>query len=128
MSTESIYEYGARCGVHRILRLFKKFDVKFTCYAVGLAVEMNPGPIIEMMKQGHEIASHSTTIACILTLDYRWIDYNTLSEDEEREHVRKCVLVMQKVCGIAPVGWYTGRVSPRSRLILVEEYQKVNSY
>lgn len=63
---ESQYEYGSRCGVYRILKIFEKYDYKFTCYAVGKAVELNASPVKEMIKQGHEIASHST---CLSKLD-----------------------------------------------------------
>jgi peptidoglycan/xylan/chitin deacetylase (PgdA/CDA1 family) len=54
---ETVYEYGARCGVWRILRLFKRFQMKFTCYAVGKAVEANPEPIRAMEAEGHEIGT-----------------------------------------------------------------------
>jgi peptidoglycan/xylan/chitin deacetylase (PgdA/CDA1 family) len=56
---ESIFEYGARCGVWRIMRAFDKRGLKFTCYAVGRAVELNPDVIREMEERGHEIASHN---------------------------------------------------------------------
>src|SRR5690349_24660369 len=39
MSMESIYEYGSRAGVWRILRLFEKFDFPLTVYGVAMAME-----------------------------------------------------------------------------------------
>jgi peptidoglycan/xylan/chitin deacetylase (PgdA/CDA1 family) len=59
IAMESQYEYGSRAGVYRIMNLFKRFGYKFTCYAVGRAVELNPAAIQAMEKDGHEIASHS---------------------------------------------------------------------
>ncbi|KAI9328282.1 hypothetical protein BDR26DRAFT_59141 [Obelidium mucronatum] len=115
MNMESQYEYGSRAGVWRILRLFEEKGWKFTCYAVGKAVELNPEPVRAMASAGHEIASHN----------YRWINYATLTEEQERCHVQQCIKVIQNAIGKPPVGWYTGRISPRSRQIVVEEYQKL---
>lgn len=112
---ETQYEYGSRCGVWRILRIFQKYARKFTCYAVGKAVEVNPGAILAMVKDGHEIASHN----------HRWIDYAIVDEDTERQHVRDCIDAIKKASGgIVPVGWYTGRVGVHSRRIVWDEYKK----
>ena len=42
MSMESIYEYGSRAGVWRILDLFKEMDIPLTIFAVAMALEKNP--------------------------------------------------------------------------------------
>ncbi|KAL8283825.1 hypothetical protein RQP46_005257 [Phenoliferia psychrophenolica] len=42
VNMESIYEYGSRAGVWRILRLFDEYKVPCTCYAVGMALEKAP--------------------------------------------------------------------------------------
>ncbi len=39
MSMESIYEYGSRAGVWRLLRLFKERDIPLTIFAVATAIE-----------------------------------------------------------------------------------------
>ena len=39
MSMESIYEYGSRAGVWRLLRIFNEYQVPLTIFAVGMAVE-----------------------------------------------------------------------------------------
>ncbi|KAI8616002.1 hypothetical protein BC830DRAFT_1119893 [Chytriomyces sp. MP71] len=114
MNMETQYEYGSRAGVWRILRLFAQRNWKFTCYAIGRAVELNPEPVKAMAAQGHEIASHN----------YRWIDYATLTETEERKHVQLCIKELKNATGKAPVGWYTGRISPHSRRIVQEEYAR----
>lgn len=117
INMETQYEYGSRCGVYRLINLFKRFNFKFTCYAVGRAVELNPKAIQEMEKAGHEIASHN----------YRWINYQGLSEETERSHVRSCVKAIKdaSLTKRAPVGWYTGRISDKSRRIVWEEYKKM---
>ncbi len=111
MSMESIYEYGSRAGVWRLLRIFSDFEVPLTVFAVGMAVERNPKVIEEMVKRGHEICSHG----------YRWIDYQHVPEEIEREHIGLAVDAIRKVTGERPLGWYTGRTSPNTRRLVVEE-------
>ncbi|BFZ64823.1 hypothetical protein YB2330_005976 [Saitoella coloradoensis] len=109
---ESGYEYGARCGFWRILSLFEEFGWGFTCWAVGRAIELNPGVVGAMRAGGHEIASHH----------YRWIDYSALTEDQEREHVRKHLDAVVAAGAPVPRGWYTGRFSARSWEVVKEVY------
>ncbi|MGA0851463.1 MAG: polysaccharide deacetylase family protein, partial [Candidatus Nanopelagicaceae bacterium] len=65
LSMESIYEYGSRVGVWRILRAFHERDWPLTIFAVGLALEKNPKIAEVFVEQGHEVAGHG----------YRWIHY-----------------------------------------------------
>ena len=111
MSMESVYEYGSRVGVWRLERLFKQRQVPITVFAVGMAVERNPAPVLALYRAGHEICSHG----------YRWIDYQHVDEAIEREHVRKAIRAIEKTTGERPLGWYTGRSSPNTRRLVVEE-------
>ncbi|MGH8263251.1 MAG: allantoinase, partial [Steroidobacteraceae bacterium] len=45
MSMESLYEYGSRAGVWRILKLFKEFDIPLTIFAVAMAAQRHPDVI-----------------------------------------------------------------------------------
>ena len=111
MSMESIYEYGSRAGVWRLLRMFDEYGMPLTIFAVGMAVERHPAVIKEMVKSGHEICSHG----------YRWIDYQYVEEDVEVEHMGLAIEAIRKVTGERPLGWYTGRTSPNTRRLVVEE-------
>ncbi len=111
MSMESIYEYGSRAGVWRLLRIFNEYQVPLTIFAVGMAVERNPAVIEEMVRFGHEICSHG----------YRWIDYQYVPEEIEREHIGLAIKAIESVTGQRPLGWYTGRTSPNTRRLVVEE-------
>lgn len=111
MSMESIYEYGSRAGVWRLLRIFDEYGMPLTIFAVGMAVERHPEVIEEMVKLGHEICSHG----------YRWIDYQYVEEDVELEHMGLAIEAIRKVTGERPLGWYTGRTSPNTRRLVVEE-------
>jgi putative urate catabolism protein len=111
LSVESMYEYGSRAGVWRILELFKARDLPLTAFAVGQALERNPEIGRALSAAGHEVAGHG----------YRWIDYRDIPEAEERHHIQLTIKVIERICGQRPVGWYTGRVSQNTRRLLREE-------
>ena len=50
MSMESIYEYGSRAGVWRILKLFAKHKIPLTIFAVAMAAQRYP----EIIRQMHQ--------------------------------------------------------------------------
>ncbi len=110
MSMESLYEYGSRAGVWRLLRLFRKYDLPVTIFAVAAALERYPAMADAFLKDDHEICSHG----------YRWINYQYVDEATERAHVAKAVEVLRALTGAAPLGWYTGRTSPNTRRLVVE--------
>ncbi|OMH39782.1 allantoinase [Motiliproteus sp. MSK22-1] len=111
MSMESIYEYGSRSGVWRLLKLFSKYDIPLTIFAVAMAVERHPEVAQAMMNAGHEICSHG----------YRWIDYQYMDEAEERDHLVRAIEIIRKITGARPQGWYTGRNSPNTRKLVMQE-------
>lgn len=111
MSMESIYEYGSRTGVWRLLDLFKSRQVPLTVFAVAMAAQRHPEVIERALKDGHEIASHGL----------RWINYHGVPESVEREHMQEAMAILTDLCGHRPVGWYTGRTSENTRR-LVNEY------
>lgn len=111
MSMESVYEYGSRVGVWRLKNLFDRYRIPVTVFAVGLAVEQYPDPVRALFAAGHEICSHG----------YRWIDYQHVDESVEREHMQKAISAIENAIGERPLGWYTGRTSPNTRALVVEE-------
>ena len=111
MSMESIYEYGSRAGVWRILELFRASKIPITVFAVAMAMQRHPQVIEQALKDGHEIASHG----------YRWINYHGMSIEEERAHMEKAIAIHSDICGARPLGWYTGRTSAHTRDLLAEE-------
>jgi putative urate catabolism protein len=111
MSMESIYEYGSRAGVWRILKLFKEFDIPITIFAVAMAIARNPELSNYLVKEDYDICAHG----------FRWIDYQFVDEETEREHIKNCIKVLTEVLGKRPIGWYTGRNSPNTRRLILEE-------
>ena len=116
------YEYGSRAGFWRLHREFTKRHMPVTVYAVAKALELNPaagkvGGMWQdltrhvrqrvtldsvpdarctcatttpqaMVEAGWEVASHG----------YRWIDYQNMPEEEEREHIRKVSAACPRHC------------------------------
>jgi len=112
LAMESMYEYGARVGIWRLMDIFADTQVKPTFYACAVAFEQNPAVAKAAVAAGYEICSHG----------YRWEEVFRLTEEQEREHIRPAVASFQKTCGKRPVGWYC-RYGPsvRTRRLVVEE-------
>ena len=111
MNMESIYEYGSRAGFWRLHRLFTGRGIPVTVFGVAMALERNPDAVAGMLEADWEIASHG----------YRWIDYQYISEAEEREHLAHAIEIHTRVTGSRPLGWYTGRTSPDTRQLVLED-------
>jgi len=112
LAMESMYEYGSRVGVWRILDVFRRHSVKSTFFACAQAFEVNPAVARAAVDAGHEICSHG----------WRWEEVFNLTEDQEREHIQLAIDSFVKTCGRRPVGWYC-RYGPsvHTRRLLVEE-------
>ncbi|MEB3212300.1 MAG: allantoinase PuuE [Leptolyngbyaceae bacterium] len=111
LNMESFYEYGSRAGFWRLYRLFTQRRIPVTVYAVAMAMERNPDAVAAMVEANWEIASHG----------YRWIDYQYIGEDTERDHIRQAIEIHTRVAGTRPLGFYQGRLSPNTRRLVVEE-------
>ena len=111
LQIESTYEYGTRAGLWRLLRLFRERSIPISVFAVGMAVERHPQAAKAIVEAGHEVVSHG----------WRWIDYQFVSDEVEREHLRLAVASIERATGSRPLGWYTGRLSPNTRRLVVEE-------
>jgi allantoinase len=110
MSMESLYEYGSRAGLWRLLRMFEERRLPLTVFGVAMALKRNPEAVAAFRELGHEIACHGL----------RWISYQNVDEATERAHMREAVEIIRDLTGAAPQGWYTGRDSPNTRRLVVE--------
>jgi allantoinase len=107
---ESAFEYGPRVGCWRLLRIFKRFEVKVSVLGVVRGLQMYPQLTRAFVEEGHEIVSHG----------WRWLDYHQMKDAEEREHIRLAVAGIRELTGSPPVGWFNGRSSLNTRRLLVE--------
>jgi allantoinase len=110
LSMESIYEYGSRAGVWRILREFEKRGLPLTVFGVSMALERHPELTAAFKELGHEIACHG----------WRWIHYQSMDEATEREHMRIGMEIIERLTGERALGWYTGRDSPNTRRLVAD--------
>jgi len=111
MAMESLYEYGSRAGFWRLHRLFAERGVPVTVFGVTVALANNPQAVEAMLAADWEIASHG----------WRWIDYQSVPEAVEREHIARAIDVHTQLTGSRPLGWYQGRTSPNTARLVVEE-------
>lgn len=77
LSMESIYEYGSRSGVWRILNEFSKRQLPLTVFGVATALQRNLYLTKKLIELGHEVACHGL----------KWIHYQNIAEDTERLHI-----------------------------------------
>ncbi|WP_282777630.1 allantoinase PuuE [Nocardia sp. CC201C] len=110
LSMESLYEYGSRAGLWRVLRAFERRDIPLTIFGVARALERNPEAVAAFQRNGYEIACHGL----------RWISYQTIDRETERKHMAEAVEIITRLFGEPPRGWYTGRDSPHTRELVVE--------
>jgi allantoinase len=110
MSMESIYEYGSRAGLWRLLRMFEERKLPLTVFGVSMALKRNPEAVAAFQELGHEIACHGL----------RWISYQHMDEATERAHMEEAIAIIRDMTGSMPLGWYTGRDSPNTRKLVVE--------
>jgi peptidoglycan/xylan/chitin deacetylase (PgdA/CDA1 family) len=111
LSMESIYEYGSRVGVWRILREFERRGLPLTVFGISMALQRHPDVTQAFVELGHEIACHG----------WRWIHYQSMDETTEREHLRIGMQIIEQLTGQRPQGWYTGRDSPNTRRLVVDD-------
>jgi allantoinase len=110
LSMESIYEYGSRAGVWRILREFERRRLPLTVFGVSMALQRHPELTAAFKELGHEIACHG----------WRWINYQTMDEALEREHMRIGMEIIEQLTGERARGWYTGRDSPNTHRLVAD--------
>jgi allantoinase len=113
MNIESMYEYGSRAGFWRIHRLFTERALPLTVFGVTMALQRNPEAVKAMLDADWEIASHGL----------RWIDYQNIEPEQERAHMSEAIALHERLTGQRPNGWYTGRVSENTRLLVKETEQ-----
>jgi len=110
LSMESLFEYGSRAGIWRLIRLFDNENIPLTFFITGFALTLNPDLCDYLKGETHEIAGHG----------WRWIDYATVSRTIEKNHIQQCIQTLEQLTGQRPQGWYTGRRSEHTLKLLKE--------
>lgn len=112
LAAESMFEYGSRVGVWRVLKLFEERGLPLTLNACAMAVERHPELADLIRARRYDICCHG----------WRWVDHFLLEEATEREHIAKAVASLERTVGYRPRGWCC-RTGPslNTRRLLVEE-------
>ncbi len=111
MSMESHYEYGSRAGFWRLHRLLVGQEIPVTVFGVASAMARNPAAVDAMLAANWEVASHG----------YRWINYQHVPIEIEREHIAQAIEIHRSLTGHRPLGWYQGRTSPNTAALVAAE-------
>ena len=112
LPAESWFRYGAREGIFRMLRLWKKHDIKVTSHVVGTAAVKYPEVAKAIAEGGHEIAAHGIA----------WSDQWGLSYDKELAFVKDGIDIVEKITGKRARGYNCNwlRRSPNTLKVLQE--------
>jgi len=110
--SESVYEYGSRVAIWRLLDLFDAYRVTPTVFACAVALERNPMVARAFVQRGYDMVGHG----------YRWISHHGLDEVQEREQIRMAVRSIERSTGQRILGWFTNQPQTvATRRILAEE-------
>ena len=111
LSQESVYEYGSRAGIWRLMRLFDRTQTPVTFYAAAQALQRNPELAKAIIPSGHEVCGHGL----------RWVEPTSLTREQEERDLARAVEIIAETTGEAPVGWYS-RYAPsvNTRELLIE--------
>ncbi|MEW6455317.1 MAG: polysaccharide deacetylase [Acidobacteriota bacterium] len=106
-------EYGARTGIYRILNLLDKYGIPVSFFIPAISAKLHPTEIKAIMnKKRHEIGMHG------------WIHERNslLSEEDEREVMKKAYETLKEITGKAPSGIRTPSwdFSPSTLKIIME--------
>jgi peptidoglycan/xylan/chitin deacetylase (PgdA/CDA1 family) len=111
LAVETMYEYGTRAGIWRLLRVFDKAGIPVTFFAAAVALERNPAVAEKLARRGDEAAGHG----------FRWSNHFEMTRDEEREAIRRAIASIERTTGSRPLGWYCREMSVNTRELVVEE-------
>jgi len=112
LGAESMFEYGARVGFWRILRMVEERNLPMTIFGCALALERHPPAAAAIRRAGFDVCCHG----------WRWIKHYELAEADERDHIGRAIASLTGTVGERPAGWYC-RYAPsvNTRRLLVEE-------
>ncbi len=112
LANESMFEYGSRAGVWRLLRILAKHQIKATFFACAVALERNPAVARAIAEQGHDICGHGN----------RWEEYYLMEREAERQAIHAAYASIERTTGQKPLGWYCRYGPSESTRELVVEH------
>ncbi|MBU2951514.1 polysaccharide deacetylase family protein [Tamlana agarivorans] len=112
MPAESWFRYGAKEGVYRMLKLWKKHDIHVTSHVVGEAAIKYPEVAKAIAEGGHEIAAHGIS----------WSDQWSMSYANELDFIKKGIDTVETITGQRGIGYNANwlRRGPNTLKVLQE--------
>jgi peptidoglycan/xylan/chitin deacetylase (PgdA/CDA1 family) len=105
--------FGATVGIDRLLKLWDKYNIKATWFTPAHSAESFPQQIRKIVDKGHEIALHGYTHEFV----------STLSEQQQRDVLKRSIQVLTDIVGKKPRGWTAPAWSTsKETIVLLEEH------
>jgi peptidoglycan/xylan/chitin deacetylase (PgdA/CDA1 family) len=109
---QTTFDYGARAGIWRILRILDGHGVRATAFCCAVALQRNPLVTAALVQRGYEIADHG----------YHWDTHAGLDVDEEQALIVASRDAIAAATGVRPTSWYSkDGLNPDTRRTLIEE-------
>jgi peptidoglycan/xylan/chitin deacetylase (PgdA/CDA1 family) len=93
---ETHFEYGARCGYHRVLDRFVQHKLPLTLNVCGRALERTPWVAQDAITHNLEMCAHG----------WRWESPALMDEETERTSIARTAAAIQRLWGRPPSGWH----------------------
>ena len=103
LQARSWAEYGAKVGAWRLLDLLDRQAVKAVFYTSGVVVEQFPALAAAVAARGHPVAAHGWSQGTLPAY---------LTPEQEAADIARCVDVIGRAAGSAPLGWLSPRCTP----------------
>jgi peptidoglycan/xylan/chitin deacetylase (PgdA/CDA1 family) len=88
----------------------KESGFKMTLYAIAKAMERNPDFARACVREGHEIAAHGL----------RWLEFWDYDIQQDKKYIKDTFSELERVTGERPVGFYFGRGTPQTHVLVPE--------
>ncbi|MCG2622548.1 polysaccharide deacetylase family protein [Arthrobacter sp. I2-34] len=109
LTLESAFEYGARAGIWRLLRILRHHEVRATAFCCAAALQLNPGVAAALVRDRHEIADHGQ----------QWDTHTGLSAEDEQQLIIQSRDAITASTGVRPTSWYSrDGLNPHTRQTL----------
>ena len=90
-------EYGHRVGIFRVLDVLEQHGIPATIAMDALTAEHYPYLVRHCQRRGCEFVAHGMSASRLITSE--------MSEEEERDYIRRSIDTLTRITGKAPMGW-----------------------